>query len=69
MLSDEDKRRIEAEEAYRASVRQGTAPPQASEVKIGFKREAGSVMFRIIGTFVVLLVGLGSCALLTLGHK
>jgi hypothetical protein len=69
MLTDEDKRRIEAEEAYRASLRQGATAPQVSQVKVGFKREAGSVMFRIVGTFVVILVGLGSCALLTLAGK
>lgn len=59
MLDEEDKRRIEAEEAYRASLR-------GSDIKKGMKREAGSLLFRVVGLFVVLLLGMAGCALM--GH-
>jgi hypothetical protein len=59
MLSEEDKRRIEAEEAYRASLRES----RGSEIRKGMKREAGSILFRVIGLFVVMLVSLVGCAI------
>lgn len=63
MLSDEEKKRIEAEEAYRASLREPSQP-----IKSAMKREAGSLLFKVIGLFVVLVVGLAGCALMTAGH-
>lgn len=62
MLNDEDKKRIEAEEAYRAQVRSDGR--HASTVATGFKLEFGSVLFRLVGILVVLVVSLGACALL-----
>ncbi|MBL8567937.1 MAG: hypothetical protein JNK84_02525 [Phreatobacter sp.] len=69
MLSDDDKKRIEAEEAYRASLRAPPPQPQPSEFSTGAKREAGAVMTKAIGLTVVLLVGLVGCALLSAGGR
>lgn len=62
MLNEQDRKRIEAEEAYRAQVR--GSGRQASTVGTGFKLEFGSVLFRLVATFVVLAVTLGACALI-----
>lgn len=64
MLSNEDRKRIEAEEAYRAQVRSGG---RQSQVKIGMKREAGSILFRLIAILVLLAVWLVGCVLLSRG--
>ena len=67
MLSDEEKKRIEAEEAYRASLRQ---PAAEIPIRSAMKREAGSLLFKVIGLIVVLVVGLAGCALITAtGHR
>jgi hypothetical protein len=59
MLTEDDKRRIEAEESYRASLRGS----RGSEIRKGMKREAGSILFRVAALFVILLVSLVGCAI------
>lgn len=64
MLSEEDKRRIEAEETYRAQMRGGGKAP--SQLGIGMKREAGSIIFRLVGLAVILLVALVACTVMSI---
>lgn len=62
MLSEEDKKRIAAEEAYRAQLQGGAKPP--SQVGIGMKRQAGTILFNVIGLVIVLVVGLAACSMI-----
>ncbi|MFE3836469.1 hypothetical protein [Pseudogemmobacter sonorensis] len=61
MLTKEDKKRIEAEEAYRAKMQKQHGK---SEIGIGIKRQLGKNMLHVIGLLLFIVLPLTTCVVL-----